>query len=211
VLWDSIYLTLDETAELLDHVRRRPLQPFVYPMVCTAAHTGMRRSELLRAAVADVDFEAGTLTVQEKKRVKGKRTTRRVPLSPHLAAVLRDWLGGPHPGGRYLFCQPVLVRYGKKGREPGAALTRDEANDHFGRALSEGKFARLSGWHVLRHSFISNLAAAGTDQRLIDEWVGHTTEDMRRRYRHLFPNVQRMALERVFGRSGVGAQASLLR
>jgi integrase len=201
LLWDSIYLTLAETAELLDHVRQRPLQPFVYPMACTAAHTGMRRSELLRASVADVDFEAGTLTVQEKKRVKGKRTTRRVPLSPLLGTVLKDWLGGPHPGSRYLFCQPVLVRYGRKGREPGAALTRDEANDHFGRALAGGKFARLSGWHVLRHSFISNLAAAGTDQRLIDEWVGHTTEDMRRRYRHLFPNVQRLALERVFGAS----------
>ena len=32
--------------------------------------------------------------------------------------------------------------------------------------------------------------AAGVDQRLIDDWVGHTTEEMRRRYRHLIPSVQ---------------------
>jgi hypothetical protein len=36
------------------------------------------------------------------------------------------------------------------------------------------------------------------DQRLIDEWMGHETEEMRRRYRHLFPDVQRQAIETVF-------------
>jgi integrase len=43
----------------------------------------------------------------------------------------------------------------------------------------------VRGWHVLRHSFVSLCANRGVDQRLIDEWVGHATEDMRRRYRHL--------------------------
>ena len=44
------------------------------------------------------------------------------------------------------------------------------------------KWEVMRGWHVLRHSFISFCAAAGVDQRLIDEWVGHTTEEMRKRY-----------------------------
>ncbi len=49
-------------------------------------------------------------------------------------------------------------------------------------------------FHTYRHSFISNLACAGANQRLIDEWVGHTTEAMRQRYRHLFPNIQHEAI-----------------
>jgi hypothetical protein len=57
----------------------------------------------------------------------------------------------------------------------------------------------LRGWHALRHSFCSNCAAAGVDQRLIDAWVGHTTEGMRRRYRHLLPNQERQAIQTVFG------------
>lgn len=51
------------------------------------------------------------------------------------------------------------------------------------------------GFHTYRHSFASNLAAAGVDQRVIDELMGHTTEAMRKRYRHLFPKVRRSAIE----------------
>src|SRR3712207_8603670 len=59
--------------------------------------------------------------------------------------------------------------------------------------------SHLTGYHVLRHSFVSNCAAAGVDQRLIDAWVGHTTEEMRRRYRHLIPSVEQQAIRSVFG------------
>jgi integrase len=57
----------------------------------------------------------------------------------------------------------------------------------------------VRGWHVLRHSFVSACAADGVDQRMIDEWVGHTTEGMRRQYRHLCPSIQRTVLASVFG------------
>jgi integrase len=79
------------------------------------------------------------------------------------------------------------------------AVTADEAHDHFGRCLEGNRWAVLRGWHVLRHSFASNCAAAGIDQRIIDEWMGHQTEEMVRRYRHMFPDQQRKAIDRVFG------------
>jgi integrase len=50
------------------------------------------------------------------------------------------------------------------------------------------------GLHTYRHSFASNLAARGVDQRIIDEFVGHSTEAMRRRYRHLFPASKKAAI-----------------
>src|SRR5262249_42267683 len=130
-----------------------------------------------------------------------------------------------HPGGPYLFCHAGEVFRTKKrskttghrnekvrptslkgrmatvrqrGRPAPGPLTKDEANDHFRRTLAGSKWEALRGWHVLRHSFISLCASKGTDQRLIDEWVGHTTEDMRKRYRHLFPSTQRKAMRSVW-------------
>ena len=60
----------------------------------------------------------------------------------------------------------------------------------------------IRGFHTFRHSFASNLAAKGIDQRVIDEWMGHQTEEMRKRYRHLFPDQQRKAIDSVFGENG---------
>jgi integrase len=60
--------------------------------------------------------------------------------------------------------------------------------------LDNGRDLFKVGFHTYRHSFASNLAAAGVDQRLIDEFMGHTTEAMRKRYRHLFPAAKRSAI-----------------
>ena len=115
-----------------------------------------------------------------------------------LAGILQEWLA-VRPDNCFLFCQAQRVTRSKTKREGPTAVTKDEAHDHFKRTVAGSKWAVLRGWHVLRHSFISNCAARGVDQRVIDEWVGHTTEEMRRRYRHLFPGQQREAIRLVFG------------
>lgn len=216
-LWDCLFLTLAEIGELLAFVKENAAHPWVYPAFCFAAHTGARRSEILRVKTFDADFAGETVVIHEKKRSRGKRTTRRAPLSPFLAGVLKEWLA-VHPGGPYLFCHAGEVfRSKKRSRTTGhqndkvrpsslkgrlatvrqrerpaqVALTKDEAHDHFQRTLASGKWKVLRGWHLLRHSFISNCAAKGVDQRLIDDWVGHTTEEMRKRYRHLVPSVEK--------------------
>jgi len=225
-LWECLYLELPEISELLAYVREHATQPFVVPMVSFAAHTGARRSEMLRALASDIDFKGNTVLVREKKKARDKETFRRVPLTASLASVLKEWLA-VHPGGQYLFCNGQEVARSKKrsrttghkgektrsttskGRKagvkdrtvrPGAAgLTKDEAHDHFKRTMAGSKWEVLRGYHVLRHSFISACASTGVDQRLIDEWVGHSTEEMRKRYRHLYPSAQQDALKTVFG------------
>jgi hypothetical protein len=37
------------------------------------------------------------------------------------------------------------------------------------------------------------------DQRVIDDLVGHSTEEQRRRYWHLYPDVKQGAVRAVFG------------
>lgn len=224
-LWDALYLQADEIAELLKFVKEEATHAFLYPIFCFAAHTGARRSEIIRAGVTDVDLAGNVVTIHERKRVKGRTTTRRVPLSPFLVGVLKDWLA-VHPGGPWLFCHADTVERSKKrssttghkdqklraktvqGRLAGVRLrgklaigplTRDEAHDHFKRVLRDSKWEVLRGWHVCRHAFIGVCASKGVDQRFIDEWCGHMTEEQRRRYRHLAPSAQQEALAKAFG------------
>ncbi len=64
-LWHALYLQTDETEQALKTIRQNAAHPWIYPMVCTAAHTGARRSELVRMRVADVDFAGEVITVRE--------------------------------------------------------------------------------------------------------------------------------------------------
>ena len=93
-----------------------------------------------------------------------------------------------HPVGQLTICS-----------ESNLPLTAQLAAHHFRWAVDGSKWEVLKGWHVLRHSFASNCASKCVDQRLIDEWMGHQTEEMRRRYRHLIPNQQQAAILTVFG------------
>lgn len=193
LLWECLYLRASEIEELLAFVKANAAQPFVYPFFAMAAYTGARRSELLRSMRADFDFDSHVVTIRERKRVKGMRSTRRVPLSASLEATISRWFEH-HPGGPWTFAS-----VSRRDDPRPAPVSRDQAHDQFRKAVGGGRWEKLKGWHCLRHSFISNLAGAGIDQRIIDEFVGHTTEEMRRRYRHLFPNVKHAAMRQVFG------------
>ncbi|MBS0204436.1 MAG: tyrosine-type recombinase/integrase [Planctomycetes bacterium] len=184
-LWDGLYLTAIEIEQVLDFVETKALHPAIYPMLVMAAHTGARRSEILRAETADFDLVGHTVRLRELKRSRGKRTTRTVPLSGRLLRVVTSCLSNAK--GRFAFSFD------------GCPLSVDEASHHFKQTLSGSKWDKIRGWHVFRHSFISNCASQGIDQRMIDAWTGHQTEEMRKRYRHLFPTVQRAALQSVFG------------
>jgi len=187
-LWECLFLSLRQTKELVAYIKKHATQPFIYPMLVMAAHTGARRSELIRSKITD--FQDDFVIIHERKRSKDKQTTRRVPLSTLLRRVVKTWLK-EHPGGQHTFCQ-------SKGKGP-QPLTRDQAHDHLKRTLANSKWEVLKGWHVLRHSFISNCALKGIDQRIIDSFAGHTTEEMRRRYTHLFPSAKKDAIKSVFG------------
>lgn len=223
-LYETLYLQLDETAEMLEFVKTNAGHSFIYPMFCCAAHTGARRSELIRLRVVDVDLESKSLTIHEKKRVRGTVTTRRVPLSAFLVNVLTNWLKC-HPGGTWLFChRSTVVRSRTRSQKTGyssgksrpktiaerkaqlrdrgtidmAPITKDEANHHFRQTLANSKWQVIRGWHTLRHSFVSACASRGVDQRLVEAWAGHMSPEMSRRYAHLYPSAQQKAIASVF-------------
>lgn len=195
-LWPCLYLAAEEITLFLDHVQQAARPPWLYAMVCLAAHTGARRSELIRAEKQDVDL-TGTITIREKKKARGKTTTRNVPMSSRLKEALTDWLK-VHPGGKWLFCHGKVLRSRVKRSEP-MPISRNVANDQLKKTLANSRWEVVRGFHVLRHSLISTLAAEGVDSRLIMDMVGHLTADIHRRYTHLTPKAKEKAIRGVFG------------
>jgi integrase len=200
-LWHSLFLTREETSELLKYVRESARHPFIYPMFVFVAHTGARRSEILRSRVDDFNLSTSVVAIREKKKDHKRRITlRHVDMTPLLSKTMKEWFAS-HPGGQFtIWDDPNNVPEGRQDDEMGYCPYR--AHHHFKTTLAGSKWEKVRGFHVFRHSFASNLAAVSVDQRIIDEWLGHQTDEMRRRYRHLFPKQRRSAIESVFGGDG---------
>jgi integrase len=189
---DCLYLTPGEIATLLQTVRERADQDFTYLLHAIPAYSGIRRGELLRLRWSDIEFDQGYMIARSRKQSRRKiETTRRIDLHPELRRELLDWLGR-RPTGQYVICEQDNLEI----------LRPFMANKYFWQPMRGTAWCLKSsknwfkiGFHSYRHSFASNLAARGVDQRIIDEWMGHQTEAMRKRYRHLFPKDRRSAME----------------
>jgi integrase len=181
-LWECLYLRLEQVHEVLELVKERATAPWIYPMFVLVAMTGMRRSEMVVSRREHFNFNNEVVSVREKKRVKGVTSYRTIDINPFLGTVMKEWFA-VHPGGPYTICQ--------RNNEP---LTVDQATDHFNRTLAGTKWEVIGGFHTLRHSFASNLAAAGVDEPTIDAWMGHQTDEQRKRYRHLFPQNRKRSI-----------------
>jgi integrase len=188
-LWDSLFLDLDQVADVLRHARAKTSRRrYFYPLMVFVAHTGARLSECMRSRVEDFRFEDNQLVIREKKRDQGGETFRYVNLSPTLRDTMKEWFADGHPGGAYAIC-----------RVANKPFHEQTLHDDFEWFMAGSKWEVLRGFHVFRHSFASNLAREGVDQRTIDELMGHQTEEMRKRYRHLFPEQRENAVRRLFG------------
>jgi len=220
-LWDALFLREQEVLDVLHYARENASHPVVVPMLALAA-VGLRRSEILRSEVNDLDLERGIVLVREKKRVRSASLSfRRVdlPLQPApFVQIIQDWLS-QHPGGKYTICttpgQPLNV-YSARGymqrtlrtepREPKPRKAQPRRLTTKGRPDKRQqirrpphpKWSKIRGFHTFRHSFASICAMKGIHPSIIDGWLGHQTEQMRRRYRHLFPEETHAARVTLF-------------
>jgi integrase len=187
-LWECLYLDEGQVKACLEHVREVALYPFIHPMFAFAAYTGARRSEMLRSEREDWDLAAGTVAIRQKKADTSRAfTLRHVPIRPELAAIMRACFDR-RPGGPYTICTDNRKSIGPR-----------MATKYFTAALAGSKWAVVPGFHCWRHSLCSNMASRGIDQRIIDAIMGHSTEEMRRRYRHLLPQKKEETIQSLFG------------
>lgn len=170
------YLSPVEAAALLAAAPPGPWRE----MVLVALHTGLRHCELAGLAWEDVNLERRTLHVVRAK-VRGRIAppknfrSRTIPLTTQAVAALRalsreaEWVFGH-------------------------ATTDSRARYALRRACERAGLQRL-GWHALRHTFASRLAAAGAPLKAVQDLLGHSSMAMTLRYAHLGPQELRFAVE----------------
>jgi site-specific recombinase XerD len=149
-------LTVDEVVRLLN-----ALESLKYRVFFTLLYaTGLRIGEASVLETSDVDAARGVVRVRHGKGDK----ERLVMLSPKLLELLRRYWREVRPTPPYLF----VTRKGKPLCHKTASLALKRAVDAVG-------FNKKVTPHVLRHSFATHLLDAGTQLRIIQALLGHTS------------------------------------
>ena len=167
------------------------------PLYLCAAMTGMRQGELLAARWVDIDWVArrGTGGRQLHPRQFGTPKSdqgRSVPMADRLAGELERHFQRSRfqADDDYVFCHP----------KTGNVLDPSKLRKRFGTAVSRAEVHEIT-FHELRHTFGTQMAAAGAPLRAIQEWLGHADAKTTEIYAHYAPDPSGGATfaERAFG------------
>jgi len=131
-------------------------------LLMTLYSTGMRRAEVTRLKVNDID--SGRMVVHIRQGKGGK--DRDVPLSPKLLETLREYWRWKKPR-EYLF--PGEAKQGSSGEH----LTSKAVYHACRGAARRAGIRKNVGPHTLRHSFATHLLEAGRDLHTIQLLLGH--------------------------------------
>ena len=154
-----IILSPEEVTQLIDSA----VTPFHRILLMTLYATGMRRAELARLKITDIDSRRMVIHIQGGKG----RKDRDVMLSPTLLGALREyWRGLRHKPTHWLF--PGGCRHAAP--HPITPKTVWYACQKA--ALHAGLEHRVHP-HTLRHCFATHLLENGADLRTIQLLLGH--------------------------------------
>jgi integrase/recombinase XerD len=159
-------LSLSEVERLLDAAMSASLVSAVVLM--TAYGGGLRISEACRLRPEDIDSARKLIHVRLGKGGKD----RYVMLSERLLEILRGYWVQVRPQGGWLF----------PGRKAGEPITRTAATMALHETATKAKLRKKVTPHQLRHSFATHLLEAGTDIRVIQVLLGHSSIRSTARY-----------------------------
>lgn len=130
--------------------------------------TGLRIREACQLETRDIDAPRGVIHVRQAKGHKD----RFVMLNPRLLAILRAYWALERPPAPWLFAA------GQNGRH----LVPDTARKALKLAAAKAAVDKKVTPHVLRHSFATHLLEGGTDLRVIQVLLGHSSIKTTTRY-----------------------------
>ena len=143
-------------------------------LLLTLYGAGLRRSELCRLTVRDIDSQRMVLRVEQGK---GGRD-RQVPLSPTLLTALREYY-------RWMRPQTYLFPGTRNGWRADAPITAKVIWDAVRLATRKAGIDKHVTPHTLRHSYATHLLEAGADLRTIQLLLGHADLSHTTVYLHL--------------------------
>lgn len=175
--WD--HLVPEESAAVVAAART----PEERALLLFALHTGARAGEQRVIEWGDVDWHNRQVAIR-KSLASGNTKVgppkggkeRRVPLSTTLGEALKAIRGLQHLQGGLIFTRP----------ETGGPLSMDQLRERLWSACRRAGVREVR-WHDLRHTFASQLIAAGVDLLKVKTWLGHKDIVTTMRYAHLAP------------------------
>jgi site-specific recombinase XerD len=165
-----IVLSQEEVGRLIDSAKNL----FHRAMLMTLYAAGLRRSELCRLKVSNIDSQRMMLRVENGKG----RVDRDVPLSNELLETLRAYWRWMRPK-TYLF--PGTVNNWRADKPITSKVIWEAVRDA---KLKAGIDKRVTP-HTLRHSYATHLLEAGADLRTIQLLLGHADLSHTTIYLHL--------------------------
>jgi integrase/recombinase XerD len=140
-------------------------------IIATAYAAGLRVSEVCGLCIADIDSQRMRIHVRSGK---GKKD-RYVMLGESLLVLLRQYYQAARPKGEYLF----------PGQKPQRHITTTAVNKVLRQVIAETGLAKRVTMHTLRHCFATHLLEAGTDIRILQVLLGHSSIRTTLRYTHI--------------------------
>jgi integrase/recombinase XerD len=159
-------LSLSEVERLLDAAMASSQVSAVVSMAAYGG--GLRIGEACRLRPEDIDSARKLIHVRLGKGGKD----RYVMLSERLLEILRGYWVQVRPQGGWLF----------PGRKAGRPITRGAVERALDVAATRAKLRKKVTPHLLRHSFATHLLEAGTDIRVIQVLLGHSSIRTTARY-----------------------------
>ncbi len=158
--------------------------------------TGLRRMELSRLAVPDVDFAGGSVFVRQGKG----RKDRVVPIGERALAWIEKYLAD---------ARPKLARAGDDAgplfvTEQGAPLTVSYLSAMVTRYVARAGLGKVGSCHLFRHTCATLMLEHGADIRHVQEQLGHACLQTTQVYTHV--SIQR--LKEVHAATHPGAKLS---
>lgn len=169
------FWAIGERERFLRFARRR--EPAFAALVTFACHTGLRSGEIAGLVASQIDFERKVVVVNRKHNLKTGKTDlytkgKRLRVVPLNAAALEA------VSDRRLIAPTASVF---PGFDP------HHASDRL-RGLTHWALVSPIRFHDLRHTFASNLAAAGVPMQHLQCLLGHSDIRQTMVYAHLMPS-----------------------
>jgi len=190
------YLSPDECTLLLAHV-----EGVIQEMILLALRTGMRQGEIRALQWSSINWENRIITVRyslndRTKKLESPKSNRErhIPMDIDVYEMLfrrRKETG-------YVFLNPDGGPYDSQRLLRQLHAVREKAG------------LREFGWHMLRHTFATHLAAKGAPIPAIQALLGHSTIVMTMRYAHVAPSTLRSAIDLLNPKNAASAHSGHL-
>ena len=164
-------LHIDEIKRLLDHVASLPRL-----LIFLDVTTGLRQSELFGLRWSDLDFDSGEIHVVRSvvhgviSRCKTESSSKPIPMNPLLAEMLKEW----RRVTRFPSADDwVFASNEAKGKRPiwGQTFMRKQIHP----AVEKLGIKKRIGWHTFRHSYSTLLRYLGTDIKVQQDLLRHSS------------------------------------